>query len=262
MQTSSETLRQRWLDANRGAIAKIHSPQERASARKEFAATLARANRPADMPATTDLRAAAAAELAHPGRYQLADRLLKPREKTLWERFWQWVGDTWNRFWNAMFGRVHLGPNGSLAFGDVLLVLVGVALLFAIFRFLVNLQIERDARNRSAYQSLDVQRSAHALYARASSLAAQGAFGEAIRALFAAAVVALDLRGVMHDDVSATVGDMRRELRARDASLAPSFDRVAREFVAAAYAEQPMKAQDWERAREGYAALVTHQQTA
>jgi hypothetical protein len=261
-QSSGGDVRGRWLSANQLAIARIHSPQERAHARKEFATTLARMNAPAVTPATADLRAAAAAELVHPGRYQLADRFLKPRPKTLWERFWQWASDTWNRMWNALFGRVHLGRSGSLALGDALIAVAGAALLFAIFRLLVNLQIEREARNRTSYQALDAQRSAYALYARASSLAAQGAFAEAIRTLFAAAVVALDLRGIVHDHVSATVGDMRRELRARDASLASPFDRVAREFVAAAYAEQPMEAQDWESAREGYAALVARQQTA
>jgi hypothetical protein len=252
----ANALRRHWEAANRTAIAKLQTAKERDAARKEFDATLERNDRAAPITNAGDLRAAAAAELAVPGRYQLHDQPLRPRPKTLWQRIWEWLSDQWDRLWNALFGHIHLGANGSIAFGDILIVLAGGIVLFAIFRLLVNMQLERDARRQSDYQLLDRRRSAHALYLEASAMAARGAFADAVRTLFVAAVVALDLRGTIHDDASATVGEMRRQLRARDALLAEPFDAVAGEFVGAAYAETPVASANWERARAGYARLI------
>jgi hypothetical protein len=70
--------------------------------------------------------------------------------------------------------------------------------------------------------------------------------------LFAATVVALDLRGVVTEDPSATVGDLRRALRSRQTELVPPFDAVAAPFVASAYAERAVEPADWERAHAAF----------
>ena len=54
---------------------------------------------------------------------------------------------------------------------------------------------------------------------------------------------------------SATVGDVRRDLRGRQATLMPQFDTVAAPFVRRAYAERAIGVQDWNRAQASFIAL-------
>ena len=70
-------------------------------------------------------------------------------------------------------------------------------------------------------------------------------------------LAALDLRGVVPDERSSTVGDIRRRLLARDRSLVAPFNDVASAFVVSAYAERPIEASQWEKARAAYAALTS-----
>lgn len=246
-----------WLAANRTAIAAKHDAKARAAARAQLAATLARMRAP--IPARSgDPRAAVARELAVPGRYDVAARSTKPREKTPWERFWDWVGAGYDRFWKALTGKIHLGGAGQAVLGDLLLLVAAGALIFATVRLLAGWRFERASR-RGASTPLDAGRNAHALYLQACALARDGAYADAARALFLAAVTAMDLRGIVRDDASATVGDMRRALRARDAATVAPFDAVAAPFVAAAYAERDVDAGEWERALAGYRRLVRDQ---
>jgi hypothetical protein len=245
-----------WLQANRTAIASIHDAKARAAAQKTLDATLARmrAQRAVAAP-SGDPRAAAARELATFGRYDLSQTSGKPRVKTPWERFWSWVGDQYDRFWKAFGGNVHLGVPGLNVLGDLFLAVAIGGLLFVAVRLLANITME-NTRKRGVASALESGRNAHALYLQACGLAASGAFAEAARTLFLAAVTALDLRGVVRDDAAATVGEMRRTLRARNAGAVPSFDDVAAPFVVAAYAEREVARADWERALEGYRSLV------
>lgn len=254
--TSRPALFAHWESANRSAMAKIHDAKKRAAAEKLFAATLLRARANGTTAVAWNARAAAAAELAHPGRYDLVPPKTAARQKSLWERALDWIGKQWDRLWNALFGKVKVSQNERGAFGDLALAIVLLALIVAVVRLLAGVQIERASRRGGAHEALGAQRSARALYWEAAALADRGDYAHAVRVLFMAAVTALDLRGVMHDDAGATVGELRRELRARDARLAEPFDRVAGSFVAAAYAEAPIGDADWRRARDAYADLT------
>jgi hypothetical protein len=255
---SGAALQTAWLQANRAAIASIHDAKKRVAAQAEFDATVRRMQAPSTVPvqSSAELRATAARELAAPGRYDLTERQVRPREKTLWERFWDGARDLYDKFWNAVFGRIHLGPQGSLAFGDAMIALFATIVLVVGVRLLIGLQIERSARNRGKFEAIEVSRSAHALYLQACDLAKNARFAMAVRVLFLAAVVALDLRGVLRDDASATVGDLRRTLRERDGRMVPPFDEVADAFIAAAYAEREILSDEWQRALDGYRALI------
>ena len=55
---------------------------------------------------------------------------------------------------------------------------------------------------------------------------------------------------------SATVGDLRRELRAHNARLVAPFDAVAAPFVQEAYAERTVDEPQWHRARDAFATLL------
>ncbi len=254
---SQSVLFSRWESANRSAIAKIHDSKKRAAAEKLFVATLRRTRTTGTNVVTWDARAAAAAELAHPGRYDLVPPKTSARQKSFLERAMEWIGKQLQRIWNALFGNVKVSQHVRGIFGDLALTVVLLALIVAVIRLLAGAQFERAARRSGAHETLGPQRSARALYWEAAALADRGDYAHAVRVLFMAAVTALDLRGVMRDDVGATVGDLRRTLSARDARLAEPFDRIASPFVAAAYAESPIGDAEWQRARDAYADLTT-----
>ena len=110
----------RWVSANDAQIAKITDAKKRAAAETSFAKLRGRIDEPAASPMLPDFSAAARRELATPGRYQLSTRVAPPPQPTLWERLWQWVRDRFADLWNALNDRVHIGPSGAMAIGDVL----------------------------------------------------------------------------------------------------------------------------------------------
>ena len=69
-------------------------------------------------------------------------------------------------------------------------------------------------------------------------------------------VALLDRQGAVDASASATVGDLRRELRAHNARLVAPFDAVAAPFVQEAYAERTVDEPQWHRARDAFAALL------
>jgi hypothetical protein len=62
----------------------------------------------------------------------------------------------------------------------------------------------------------------------------------------------LDLRGVVRDERSATINELRRALHERDGALEPAFVEIARLYTAAAYAQIPAGPDAWQRARAAY----------
>jgi hypothetical protein len=237
-----EALIEQWLRADRThTVARLNSAPAAAPAEK-------RAQPP-------DLQALAARELSIPGRYQIANPP-PPSYEPWWTHLWRWLHDRWQRFWQAAFGRVHVGRQTAANIGDVLLVLLGLLVIFVAVRLLVNLQLARDA-SRTASGALEEPPSPRALYRDASSAASRGDYGAAALLLFAATVALLERRGDVKDARSATVGDLRRELRARDAALVVGFDAVAAPFVQRAYAERPIDEPQWQRARDAFDRMLS-----
>lgn len=156
--------------------------------------------------------------------------------------------------WKALFGHVKVGHGTAVAFGDVLIVVAAGAVLYAAYRLLGGFAFERSQRALS--QPLETAMSAQALYELASAKARSGDYGSAMRWLFAATLAVLGLRGALRVDRSATVGDLRRSLRARDGALLPAFDTIAGGFIETAYAERSIGAQQWERADRAYRAIA------
>lgn len=203
------------------------------------------------------LRALATRELATAGRYRLAPGrgpAAKP-DVAWWMRAWNWLRDRWTQLWSAAFGRARLGRNGAMAIGDLLIAAAGLLILFVAYRLLAGFVFERRSRTGS-FEAIDSPADAPALYAAANDRARRGEYGAASRLLFAATISALALRGVVRNDRSATVGDFRGALRQRDAGLLALFDAVSSAFVTSAYAELPVDASAWERARLAYLSLA------
>ena len=191
------------------------------------------------------------AELATPGRYHLAQ--MRAVHRSWLQIALQWLSDRYADLLHALQSRLHVGSNAVSAFGDVIVIACIIVLGVVGARLLIALQVER-ARRSSAI-AIGPPRSAHAIARAAGEAATSGDYPRASRLLFAAAVTLLDLRGVLHDDPSATVNDLRRALRARNASAEAPFVEIARAFSAAAYAEQHLDASAWETARSAYERL-------
>ena len=199
-----------------------------------------------------DVTQAVRAEFAVPGRYQLGQAA--PPHRTLLGLAFQWLYDRWSDLWNALASHLKIGPGGAAILGDLLVAACVAAIAIVGAHLLLRLQYE-GMRNQQV-TSLAPPRSAHALAALATQAANAGDFARAVRLLFMAAVTLLDLRGIMRDERSATVNQLRRRLRERDGALEPAFVEIARLYTAAAYAQTPADPQAWQRARAAYDDLV------
>jgi hypothetical protein len=99
---------------------------------------------------------------------------------------------------------------------------------------------------------------AQTLYLQSTRAADRGDYAEAASLLFRAALAALDLRGVVHDDPSRTVNECRAAVRERAPQSTAPFDTIARTFTAALYADAPVSAQQWNAARSAFAELAAY----
>jgi hypothetical protein len=234
---SKDALIERWLRANHAHVAIRLAPASTS---------------PISPP---DLQALAQREFAVKGRYQLAESPPAAAAELWWSQALQWIYKRWQRFWDLLFARVRVGPQGAASLGDVLLVLVGILMIFVVVRLLRNLQVERSQSGPRA-APLQEPPAPLALYEQACNAAGRGDYGAAVLLLFAAMVALLDRRGAADGTASATVGDLRRELRASDARLVAPFDAVAAPFVQEAYAERAVDEPQWDRARDAFATLL------
>lgn len=200
-----------------------------------------------------DLVRAVRAELATPGRYHFET----PHgiRRSWLEVAFAWIADRYREFVQALSAHLHVSARGVSLAGDVLVVLAVIAIGVIGAQLLLALQTERLSRAHAL--ALAPARSAHALARRAAEAAERGAYASAIRLLFTAAVTLLDLRGVVHDDESATINDLRREIRERNTGAEEPFVAIASAYTAAAYAEERLDAGAWERARDAYRRLTS-----
>lgn len=201
-----------------------------------------------------DLQTLAQHELSIAGRYQIPD-VAPPMAGPWWLQVLHRIHEWWQHLWQAVFGHVHTGGEAAASIGDVLLAIVGLLLIFVAVRLLMNLRLARSAQTFSA--PLQEPPAPRALYRQASNAAGRGDYGSAALLLYAATVALLDRRGAIDGGQSATVGDLRRELRVRNAMLVASFDAIAASFVQRAYAERAVDESQWDRARAAFERLIS-----
>jgi hypothetical protein len=202
------------------------------------------------------LRALADYELKRPGRYTLTVTA-PPVESNppWWDRLWRWIGDRWSELWKAVFGRLHLGRAAVTSVGDATIAAIALLLVLMVLK-LAELRLKPASRARSVHAHARSP-SARELDGRANALAREGAYAAAARLLFSAMLAALEERGVLCDDRSSTVGDVRRHLSGREPGLVAGFNGVAAAFVTATYAERPVERREWEHARAAYRSIVS-----
>ena len=200
-----------------------------------------------------DIVRAVRAELAWPGRYHLHDHTASVQRSWL-DMLFQWIYDRFVDFQNALGSHIRIGATGATIIGDLLIGAAVVLVAFVAARLMMTLQAEQTAHVEATH--LGAMRSASVLARAAADAAAGGDYARAIRFLFAAAVTLLDLRGVVRDEASATVNDLRRALHERYERADVPFVTISRAYTTAAYAEQRLDEGTWNNARAAYAQLL------
>jgi hypothetical protein len=183
--------------------------------------------------------------------------VVRPKPKTWWDLLMQWLSDRWHQLLDAFSRHVHVAPNVSVAFGDILIALAVVIVVAVGIRLAIGIAREHQepsARSRALPQHADAQ----TLYAHSMRAAEGGDYVAATSLLFRAALSALDLQGIVHDDPSHTVNECRAAVRARSPLSASAFDTIARTFTAALFADAPVSAQQWNGARNAFIELTMH----
>jgi len=188
---------------------------------------------------------AARIELATPFRYQLSPA--PPVQEPWFAR----VLDAIQAFLTRMFAHAHAG-HGAAALA---LTVLAAALALCVWAA-VRLGITRRRRApgpdaQTAALARDDARLARAAFEAAD----RGEMTTAVRLLLRAAVTLLDVRGAIDDDASATIGQLRREVRRLGDVVAAAFDEIASAYVAGVYAERPVERRAWNGARSAYELL-------
>lgn len=178
------------------------------------------------------------------------------RPHTWWDTLSRWLSDRWSQLMDAFSRHVHIGGKWSLAAGDVLIAAIVALIIAIVVRLLLTMVKEPGAASSVLTSALPVHADAIELQAAAAQAAGQGAFAAAIALLFQAALALLDARGLVRDDPARTVNECRGDVRRRAPSLSSPFDRIARIFTAAVYAEDRMSPAQWTQAQEAYATFT------
>ena len=234
---SREALVERWLDGNAA-----HSTSRLES-------------HGAGSAPPRDLRALAQRELSTPLRYQLTAPAGAVADEPLWARAVEWLNDRWQEISRRLFGHMQVNSRQAAGIGAGLLIVIGLGLAFVAVLLVRSVGRAR-SRESIASQRIDPPVDPQSRYREACDAARRGDYGGACVLLFAATIALLALRGTIAIRRSATVGDLRRDLRAENAQLIPSFDTVAGAFVERAYAEREVDEPRWRRAREAFDALA------
>ncbi len=179
------------------------------------------------------------------------------RSHTWWDVLRGWIADRWNALMDAFAHHVKLGNGTGIAIGDVLI--AGLVLLVVIVSVRLLLSAAHDGASAPALTASALPEHANAaeLFEAAQHAAAACAYAAAIALAFRATLASLDARGALRDDPARTVNECRRDVRSRAPRFDAAFDRIARAFTAAVYAERGAGADDWNDVERAYSAAFT-----
>jgi hypothetical protein len=181
---------------------------------------------------------------------------------TWWDALRDWARDRWNQLIDAFTHHVKIGANASVAAGDVLLVILIALVMFFLVRLLLGVARENEMTGAAAASALPARPDPAALHAAAQQAVQRGAYASAIALLYRAALAVLDARGLLRDDPARTVNECRRDIRRRAPLVHAPFERIARAFTAAVYAEDRVTAEHWNDAHAAYVQMTMVQADA
>jgi hypothetical protein len=182
--------------------------------------------------------------------------------RTWWDALRDWAGDRWNQLIDAFSHHVKFGANASVAAGDVLLVILIGLVILVLVRLLLGVAREGEIPGAAAVSALSPRPNPSVLHTAAQQAVQLGAYASAIALLYRAALAVLDARGVLRDDPARTVNECRRDVRRQAPHLSVPFERIARAFTAAVYAEDRVTAEHWNDAHAAYAQMTAVQADA
>lgn len=197
--------------------------------------------------------AALAREILAQPRFRM--RVAAPRPHTWWDSMRQWIADRWDQLMQAFAHHVRFGKGWNIAAGDVLIGAIVLLVIAIAVRLLLTMAKEAAAAPGVHASALPVHADARSLQAAALEAAQHGAYAAAVAMLFQAALALLDARGLLRDDPARTVNECRSDVRKRAVQLSAPFDRLARIFTAAVYAEDRLNAAHWDDALDAYGAF-------
>jgi len=180
-----------------------------------------------------------------------------PHEKDLLERFFDWLDSILNELFAGLRKATNLSVGASRTLLLVLLAIASfgaIALLIAIVKRRVERRIGPLALARIRIGE-DAAATPAQLVIAARARAERGDYAAAIGLIFAAAVRALDERGIVAYDAARTPGEYRRAVRRSQAPFADAFDALTRGFVLAMYGTDATDALDWAGALAAYERL-------
>ncbi|GAC1657112.1 MAG: hypothetical protein NVS9B12_09060 [Vulcanimicrobiaceae bacterium] len=244
-----------WLEANRHSIAHVTPARERRRQERVFAQTLVALKvqehlRPLDAPNAQPL----ARQIVSNGRIFHFESVQPTPPKTWWDRLRGWVWERWQAMLRALFGKHRLGGTASIAVADMVLVLSILAFLWVLVRILWHYgRVETQLWEAADLPAGD---NPAKLCARADEEASLGRYANAVAHLFAATLAVLRRRGVLSTDESETIGQLRRRVRTAIPASVSSFEALSAALTLAVYADAPLHAADWERARSAYTDVV------
>ncbi|HXM18785.1 MAG TPA: DUF4129 domain-containing protein [Candidatus Tumulicola sp.] len=200
-----------------------------------------------------DAAKTAAAILADPA-YHIAESgtAAKP-QRTLWDRFVEWLAGLVDK----IFGGLYNVAAGSPLFGKVLAVVLLVTFIGLLGLMSYRLARAFLARRRRAValdvgEALEPLPDSSSLYGLARVAARNRQYGKAVALVFRASLMLLDRAGRVPYDPARTAGEYRAEVRRRLAPAAAPFDRLAKTFTLATYAEVPVSDDDWSQAEDAF----------
>jgi len=247
-----------WLQGELRA-ARHDDRKSRRSDLHEIAATLRymadEVDRRAPAQPARDVPTTIRAILADPS-YVTTETSQKAPEKTLWQRFIEWLAKEFEK----LFGGAFDVANASPLFGKLLAIALlasAAALVVALcYRFAIAYLAGRPRRKgETAGDVIGPAVDPAALYQAALQAARERSYARAVALIFQASLVALDRAGAVEFDPARTAGEYRRAVRRMRASAAGTFDRLAHAFTYAAYAERPTGEPEWRDAEGAYRAF-------
>lgn len=176
--------------------------------------------------------------------------------RTWWGALRDWLGDRWNQLIDAFAHHVRLGEHASVAVGDVLLALIVALIIIVLVRLLLGMARENEFASGVAVSALEPHADSAALHAESQAAAQRGEYALAVALLYRAVLAVLDARGLLRDDLARTVNECRRDVRRRAPRLSAPFDRIARAFTAAVYAEDRVSGEQWSDAHAAYGEMT------
>lgn len=250
-----------WLQAGLVAANGERNNKERAKELRALAAALRRASVETERAANTvgppaDPARTARLILSQPEYQNKATKPAPPHQKTLWERFLDWLA----RLFGELLSALSNAAGGSKPFGVIVAVVLIVAALttiglvsYRLARYFTGL---RRPKLSGAGEMLPPALDAESLEAAAREHARAGRFAAAIACLFRAGLIVLARAGSVAFDASRTAGEYRRAVRRAVPAASPSFDAIAGAFTIAAYAQTPIASEDWTATLSAYERLT------